>query len=97
MSFSIVTLSDPVIEILNEDYNVYLLDCSSNNINVYLSALEYDGIRIYIKRTDTSGNTCTVHAPSNFYIDGVSTKSISSMTCMSFINYGGNWFILSLT
>jgi hypothetical protein len=97
MSFAIITSSDPVIDILNEDFNVYLLDCSSNDINVYLPELEYDGVRIYIKRTDTSSNTCTVHAPSNFYIDTVSTKSISSLTCMSFINYGGNWFILSLT
>lgn len=96
MSFSILSSSSSSINV-DVDYNVYLLDATSNNIEVYLPNLSFDGLRVYIKRVDNSSNTITVYPSIGNYIDGSSSKNISPMTCINCINYSSNWFILSLT
>jgi hypothetical protein len=96
MSFSICATSETSFDI-TEDYNVYLCDCSTGNMSIYLPDLSYDGLRVYVKRVDSSGNSMTLFAPTGNYIDGQTSKVISAMTCLSVINYSGNWFVLSLT
>jgi len=75
---------------------VIFANATSGNVTVTLpSATSFGGYRFYVKRTDGSGNTCTVAGAGGDTIDGQTSISVAAQyTSLTIISDGSAWYII---
>jgi len=81
-----ITASDTVI----------FANASLSSVAITLpTAASFTGYRFYVKRTDNSGNSCTVARSGTDTIDGQTSISLDlQYTCLTLVSDGSAWYII---
>ena len=75
---------------------VIFANATSGNVTVTLpTAASFGGYRFYVKRTDGSGNTCSIARSGSDTIDGQTSVSLDTQyTSLTIISDGSAWYII---
>lgn len=75
---------------------VVFANAASAGVTITLpTASSFTGYRFYVKRTDSSGNSCSVAASGTDTIDGQASVSLAQQyTCLTLVSDGSAWYII---
>lgn len=75
---------------------VIFADATSGNVTITLpTASSITGYRFYVKRTDNSGNSCSIARSSSDTIDGQTSVSLSQQyISLTIVSDGSAWYII---
>ena len=79
-------------------YNLFLIDCTANDVDIYLPEMLYNNIDLTIKRIDTSTNLCNLHVnqiDSTPVDNSVSIIVIDNYELIQIISCDNKWWILN--